>query len=115
MVSVQLVRHATLLVRTGGTTFLIDPMLDPARARNPIPNTPNEARNPLVELPAVELDPDAVVVTHTHTDHLDATAAERLDLALPVFCQPGTSRRSPSAASLTCDQWARQRGSTASG
>lgn len=88
MASVQLVRHATLLVRTGGVTALVDPMLAPAGARDPIPNTPNERRNPLVDLPEVDLDADAVVVTHTHADHLDDAAAERLDADLPVFCQP---------------------------
>ena len=89
MASVQLVRHATLLVRTGGTTFLVDPMLAAAGARAPIPNTPNERRNPLVDLPDVDLDADAVVVTHTHADHLDDAAAAALDHGLPVFCQPG--------------------------
>ena len=88
MASVQLVRHATLLVRTGGVTFLVDPMLADAGARDPIPNTPNERRNPLVGLPDVALDPDAVVVTHTHADHFDDAAADRLDHELPVFCQP---------------------------
>ena len=88
MASVQLVRHATLLVRTGGVTVLVDPMLDEPGARDPIPNTPNEKRNPLVPLPDVDLAADAVVVTHTHADHLDDAAAEALDPSLPVFCQP---------------------------
>jgi L-ascorbate metabolism protein UlaG (beta-lactamase superfamily) len=88
MASIQLVRHATLLVRTGGVTFLVDPMLDEPGARAPIPNTPNDRRNPLVGLPDVDLDHDAVVVTHTHADHLDETAAERLDPDRPLFCQP---------------------------
>ncbi len=88
MASVQLVRHATLLVRTGDSTFLVDPMLAEAGKRDPIPNTPNDRRNPLVGLPDVDLDPDAVVVTHTHTDHFDDAAARRLDAELPVFCQP---------------------------
>lgn len=88
MASVQLVRHATLLVRTGGATFLVDPMLADAGTRDPIPNTPNEERNPLVPLPDLTLDPDAIVVTHTHADHLDDAAAERLEDGLPVFCQP---------------------------
>lgn len=88
MASVQLVRHATLLVRTAGVTFLVDPMLDEPGARDPIPNTPNDDRNPLVPLPDVELTADALVVTHTHADHLDDAAAEALDGELPVFCQP---------------------------
>lgn len=86
--AVQLIRHATLQVTIGGTTFLVDPMLDAAGARPPIPNTPNDRSNPLVPLPDVDLDPDAVVVTHTHADHFDQAAAERLSHALPVFCQP---------------------------
>ncbi len=88
MASIQLVRHATLLVRTGGVTFLVDPMLDEPGARDPIPNTPNDDRNPLVGLPDVDLDHDAVVVTHTHADHLDEAATEVLDPGSPVFCQP---------------------------
>lgn len=88
MASVQLVRHATLLLDTGGVTFLVDPMLDEPGAREPIPNTPNDRRNPLVGLPDVDLDHDAVVVTHTHADHLDEAAAQRLDPEHPLFCQP---------------------------
>lgn len=86
--AVQLIRHATIQVEIGGVTFLVDPMLDEQGARPPIPNTPNDRRNPLVPLPDVELDPDAVVVTHTHVDHFDAAAADRLSTDLPVFCQP---------------------------
>ena len=88
MASVQLVRHATILVRTAGVTFLDDPMLAAAGTRDPIPNTPNERRNPLVDLPDVALEPDAVVVTHAHSDHLDEAAADALDPALPLVCQP---------------------------
>lgn len=88
MASVQLVRHATLRLITGGVTFLVDPMLADAGSGDPIPNTPNERCNPLVPLPDVDLDADALVVTHTHADHLDDAAAEALDAALPLFCQP---------------------------
>jgi L-ascorbate metabolism protein UlaG (beta-lactamase superfamily) len=86
--SIQLLRHATLLLRTGGVEFLIDPMLAEPGAMPPIPNSPNDRRNPLVPLPDVDLDPDAVVVTHTHRDHLDDAARERLAADLPVYCQP---------------------------
>jgi L-ascorbate metabolism protein UlaG (beta-lactamase superfamily) len=88
-VRITLVRHATLLVELGGLRLLVDPMLDPAGARPAIPNTANELPNPLVELP---FDPlpgvDAVLVTHLHQDHFDATAADRLPQHVPVFCQP---------------------------
>lgn len=88
MSAIQLLRHATLLLELADVTLLVDPMLAPAGERDPIPNTPNERRNPLVALPDVELDPDGVVVTHTHTDHFDDAAAATLNAELPVFCQP---------------------------
>lgn len=94
MAALRLIRHATLLVEVGGTTFLVDPMLDPAEARPPVADTPNDRRNPLVDLPEPPADvvaaADAVIVTHLHADHLDDTAAELIALTgLPVFCQPG--------------------------
>ena len=86
---IRLVRHATLVVRLGGKTLLVDPMLSPPGAMPPIPNSPNDRHNPLVPLPDLDLSPvDAVLVTHTHPDHFDEAAAERLRKNLPLFCQP---------------------------
>lgn len=89
---IQLVRHATLLIEIGGLRLLFDPMLDPAGARPPVEDTPNERRNPLVDLhdPAVRYVEgiDAALVSHTHADHLDATAIELLPPGLPVYVQP---------------------------
>jgi L-ascorbate metabolism protein UlaG (beta-lactamase superfamily) len=89
----RLIRHATLLVRLAGRTLVVDPMLDPAGARPPVPNTDNPVRNPLVELPE---PPEiiaglvaGIVVTHLHQDHFDATAAELLPKDVPLFCAPG--------------------------
>ncbi len=86
-----LVRHATLLVDIAGVRFLIDPAFDPAGAQPPIDETPNPRPNPLVGLPA---DPavlvdgvDAVIVTHLHQDHLDATAGAAIR-GRPVYGQP---------------------------
>jgi L-ascorbate metabolism protein UlaG (beta-lactamase superfamily) len=88
----RLIRNATLLVKLAGRCVLVDPMLDPAGARPPVENTPNPARNPLVELPepaaVVVAGVDAVLVTHLHRDHLDATAIELLAKDIPVLCQP---------------------------
>ncbi len=87
-----LIRHATLIVELAGTRILVDPMLDPAQAREAIPGTPNDRRNPLVELPepapvaASRLH--ALLVTHLHQDHLDDTAVELIDKAVPLLCQP---------------------------
>jgi L-ascorbate metabolism protein UlaG (beta-lactamase superfamily) len=75
-----------------GVRVLVDPMLDDAGARPAIAGTPEQRPNPLVPLPpnADDLlsDLDAIVVTHLHADHFDEAAAERLDHALPLLCQP---------------------------
>ena len=88
----RLIRHATLRLEAGGLQLLVDPMLDPAGARPPVGNTENDRRNPLVGLPEpaeiVVEGVDAVLVTHLHQDHLDATAVELLPKDVPVLCQP---------------------------
>ncbi|MEA2228341.1 MAG: hypothetical protein QOF04_1971 [Solirubrobacteraceae bacterium] len=88
-----LVRSATLLVDMAGRRFLVDPMLDPAGARDAIANTANARSNPLVELPTAPEEVvdgvDAVLVTHLHADHLDETATALLrERRLPIACQP---------------------------
>jgi L-ascorbate metabolism protein UlaG (beta-lactamase superfamily) len=91
-VRLTLVRHATLLLEVGGRRLLVDPMLDPAGARPPIENTPNQARNPLVELPMPAADVvrgiDGCIVSHLHQDHLDPTAVELLPKDTPILTQP---------------------------
>ena len=88
----RLIRHATLLVKAAGKCLLVDPMLDPAGARDPVEDTPNQVRNPLVELPEpaeiVVGGLTAIVVTHLHQDHLDAEAIRLLPKDLPLFGQP---------------------------
>ena len=88
MASLRLVRHATLVLEYGGTTLLVDPMLGEAGSMPPIPDTPNDRRNPLVELPDADLGHDALLVTHLHRDHLDDAARERLAGGTPTLCQP---------------------------
>ena len=78
-VTVQQIRNATVKIDFSGTTFLVDPMLS---AKGEFPGFPgtyrSELKNPLVELPFSAKDVlesvDAVVVTHTHTDHWDEAA-----------------------------------------
>ena len=88
----RLIRHATLLVGLGGRRVLVDPQLDAAGARPAVADTPNDRRNPLVELPeqaeVLAHGLDAVLVTHLHRDHLDDTAVDLLPKDLPVLCQP---------------------------
>lgn len=88
----RLIRHATLALEYNGHKLLVDPMLDPAEARPAIQNSPNARKNPLVDLPVpveeVLAGVQAILVTHTHSDHWDATAATRLPKTLPLFGQP---------------------------
>jgi L-ascorbate metabolism protein UlaG (beta-lactamase superfamily) len=88
---IRLVRHATLQIAVGGRKLLVDPMLDPAGAREPVANTANDRRNPLVGLPEPADDvvawADSVLVTHLHEDHLDHTAVGLIG-DRPVFGQP---------------------------
>ncbi|MFC7095907.1 MBL fold metallo-hydrolase [Halobaculum marinum] len=86
--SIRLVRHATLLVSLGGTTLLVDPMLGDAGVDPPVQNTPNDRRNPLVDLPDVDLAHDAVLVTHRHNDHFDDAARERIEADTPLVVHP---------------------------
>ena len=88
MASVRLLRHATLLVEVADATLLVDPMLASPGDIPPIPNSPNDRENPLVELPDVALEYDAVLVTHRHRDHFDDAAADRLPSDVPLFCNP---------------------------
>jgi L-ascorbate metabolism protein UlaG (beta-lactamase superfamily) len=89
----RLIRNATLLIRVAGRTVLVDPMLDPAGARPPVENTPNQVRNPLVELPepaeVVVQGLAGLLVTHLHRDHLDDTGIELSPKDVPLFCAPG--------------------------
>ena len=88
---VQLIRHATLIVYVNNKRLLIDPMLSEANSMVPIPNVPNQNYNPLIELPidvSNIINCDAVLLTHTHRDHFDDTAAKLLPKNIPMFCQP---------------------------
>jgi L-ascorbate metabolism protein UlaG (beta-lactamase superfamily) len=94
-VRLQLLRHATLVVELAGRRLLVDPMLSPAAALDPVANAGDDRRIPLVELPlsAPELATllaglDAALVTHTHRDHWDSVAAATLRRDLPIMCQP---------------------------
>jgi len=91
--ALTLLRHATVIVALGGQHVLVDPMLDPAGAREPIADSPEPRANPLVGLPtgfAGRLaEVTAAVVTHLHADHLDDEGTRWLaERRVPVFGQP---------------------------
>ena len=87
-----LVRHATLLLETSYGRILVDPMLRAAGTTPPIEDTPNEKRNPLVDLPLpardVVADVDLCIVTHLHSDHFDDVADGLLPRDVPILTQP---------------------------
>jgi L-ascorbate metabolism protein UlaG (beta-lactamase superfamily) len=88
---IQLIRHATLWIEFSGKKLLIDPMFSTKGELPPTPNTPNELRNPLIEL-SMDINPllqaDAILLTHLHRDHFDDAAIQALPKDIPIFCQP---------------------------
>src|SRR5689334_12113203 len=93
--NIHFLRHATFIVHSDDLNLLVDPMLSPAQAMEPVANAGNQLRIPLVELPLAEAELnailqkiDAVLVTHTHRDHWDAAAQALVPKHVPVVCQP---------------------------
>ena len=87
--NVQQIRNATLKIRYGGTTFLVDPWLqDKGEGRSAPTVRPEMAdvKNPLCDLPlSVEQILDGVdfcLVTHIHFDHF---TADYLPKTIPVL------------------------------
>ena len=92
---IRFIRHATFVFEVGGLKIMVDPMLAPAGAAEPVANTPNGRRNPLVDLPfddevtrTLLEEIDAVLVTHTHNDHWDEEARNLIPEQTPILCQP---------------------------
>lgn len=94
---IQLLRHATTIIEYGGKKFLVDPVLCPAGVRNPFPTKEirNWLKNPLINIPIekIELDQlinsiDAILITHTHSDHFDDFKGEFFPRDIKIFCQP---------------------------
>jgi L-ascorbate metabolism protein UlaG (beta-lactamase superfamily) len=91
----RFVRHATFVFEVDDLRIMVDPMLAPAGAAEPVANTPNQRHNPLVDLPlnddethALLEEIDAVLVTHTHNDHWDGEARSLIPEQAPILCQP---------------------------
>jgi L-ascorbate metabolism protein UlaG (beta-lactamase superfamily) len=83
-----LLRHATAVLDYHDRTFLIDPVLGGITPHGDEP----AARLPLTALPEIAWDEinrvGALLVTHLHFDHFDATASKILPKSLPVLAQP---------------------------
>ena len=70
--------------------FSVSSRLSNAGEMSPIDNSPNSYRNPLVELVAPTnflQEIYAVLLTHTHRDHLDDAAIRQLPKNKPILCQ----------------------------
>jgi L-ascorbate metabolism protein UlaG (beta-lactamase superfamily) len=92
---IHVLRNATLVLTIDNLKILVDPMLSPLEAMEPIANAGNQWRIPMVPLPISDeelqqliSELDAVLVTHTHRDHWDASAQALLPKHLPLLCQP---------------------------
>lgn len=104
---IHFLRHATFVVKLNQTSLLVDPMLNPAEAMEPVQNAANQRRIPLTDLPLDDTalqqliqQVDAVLVTHLHRDHWDARAIELLLKSMPIFCQPEDQERISQAGFL---------------
>jgi L-ascorbate metabolism protein UlaG (beta-lactamase superfamily) len=94
-IQIDFIRHATFTLGFGGMNFLIDPMLSGKHEMDPVGNANSTERIPMAPLQFSESTlieklqkVDAVVVTHTHRDHWDATAQSLLNKELTLICQP---------------------------
>ncbi len=98
--SIRLIRHATLLIEFNGKTILVDPMFSPKDAMDPIGNSGNTFRFPMVPLPLSEKEladlvtsVDAILVTHLHRDHWDVVAQQTIPKDKRIFCQPNDAEK----------------------
>ncbi|MFY9106467.1 MBL fold metallo-hydrolase [Aliarcobacter cryaerophilus] len=86
------IRNATVKINYGGKVFLVDPMFAPKDAYKGFEGTLNSHLNwPRVELPfstnEILKDVDAVIITHTHLDHLDEAAIKAIPKDILMFSQ----------------------------
>lgn len=99
-VRLRLIRHATVVLDWDDLSLLVDPMLAPAGAMDPVPMTSDTRRIPLGELPlddaglrALIAGVDAVLVTHHHRDHWDTAASELIPASTPLLTQPASEEK----------------------
>ncbi len=89
-VEIQLIRNATLKINYNGKCFIVDPMFASKHSFMSFVN-PAQTLNPTVDLPMQVEDivngVDAILLTHSHPDHIDSIAIELLNKNLPLFAQ----------------------------
>lgn len=98
--TMRLLRHATLVLQICDKRLLVDPMLSPKEALDPVQNCGNDIRFPMVDLPVSQIEllrianeVDAVVITHLHRDHWDSAAQSMISKNKLIYCQPGDQEK----------------------
>ena len=93
-------RHATLVIGINNKHILVDPMLSPKNALDPVQNCGNETRFPMVDLPISDpelyellQEVEAVIVSHLHRDHWDTAAQKLINKDKIIFCQPADTEK----------------------
>ncbi len=81
--------HASFLVQGAGASILIDPVFSDHCAPFPVPSLRRKVRPPcsIGDLPRI----DAVLLTHSHYDHLDLKTLRAIGSATPVIIAEGHS------------------------
>jgi CMP-N-acetylneuraminate monooxygenase len=87
--TIQLHSHACLEISYDGFTLLTDPWLDgPAFLGAWAPYPPPDASG-------ADLKPDAILITHEHSDHFHEETLQRLDKGTPVYVPDFPNERLP--------------------
>ena len=76
------VGHATTLIEVDGVALLTDPVL-----RDRIGHIPRIAP----PVPVGSLQPDAILISHAHRDHLDLPSLRRFGSTVPAFAPPAVA------------------------
>lgn len=79
--------HASFLVQGAGLSLLIDPIFSTHCAPLPIPSLRRKATLPcrIEDLPKI----DAILLTHSHYDHLDLPTLRRIGPSTPIWIAKG--------------------------
>jgi L-ascorbate metabolism protein UlaG (beta-lactamase superfamily) len=99
--NIQLLRHATLLLKMENKTILVDPMFASKGTIRSIPTVIGCCRekNPIVELLCKDelintiKTLDAIVITHLHFDHFFESDEIKIPRSIPIICQKNDEKK----------------------